>query len=433
MKLPNPEALNRIYGESAESGLRYEALSRHFEELFHREPEEFFTAPGRTEIIGNHTDHNGGKILAASIDMDTIGAAAPESSGRVTLVSEGHEPHVEILLSELDQVPRNQGTISLVAGILEGARQMGYAVGGFSAYVSSNVIAAAGVSSSASFEMLICTILNHFYNQGKMDCADYAKIGQYAENHFWSKASGLMDQMACAVGGVISLDFSGEVKYEKVDFSFSEMGYELIIVNTGKGHADLSQAYSEVPEEMKQVAKLLGHQQLSECSEDDFLEALPRMEATIINDRALLRAFHFFEENKRVEQAIDAIRDKDVDQLLLLIEASGNSSWKWLQNCYPIHNATEQKVPLILALTEYFIRQSGKVGHSEESAGCCGSLGYSGGCCRVHGGGFAGVIMCILPKERVASYIDFISRYVEPTDIYPVHIRKVGAVAISSY
>jgi galactokinase len=442
MKLPDQEALNQIYGETTESGLRYEGLSRHFEELFHGEPEGFFTAPGRTEIIGNHTDHNGGKILAAGIDMDTIGAAAPVSSGRVTIVSEGHEPHVEILLSELDQVPKNQGTISLVAGILEGTEKMGYAVGGFRAYVSSNVIAAAGVSSSASFEMLICTILNYFYNQGKMSYVDYAKIGQYAENHFWSKASGLMDQMGCAVGGMISLDFSGEVKYEKVDFSFSDMGYELIIVNTGKGHADLSRAYSEVPEEMKQVAERLGHQQLSECTEEDFLEALPGMEASLSNDRALLRAFHFFEENKRVEQAIDAIRDKDMDQLLQLIEASGNSSWKWLQNCYPIHNATEQKVPLVLALTEYFIRQRGSSGHAdviadggnhaEERDVCCGSSSHVCGCCRVHGGGFAGVIMCVLPKERVAAYIDFISRYVEPTYIYPVHIRKVGAVAINS-
>jgi galactokinase len=457
MKRPNQEALNLLYGETTESGLRYEALSRHFEELFHREPEGFFTAPGRTEIIGNHTDHNGGKILAASIDMDTIGAAAPTASGRITFVSEGHEPQVEILLSELDQVPRNQGTLSLVAGILEGAGKMGYAVGGFEAYLSSNVIAAAGVSSSASFEMLICSILNHFYNQDKMTYVDYAKIGQYAENHFWSKASGLMDQMACAVGGVISLDFSGEVKYEKVDFSFSDMGYELIIVNTGKGHADLSNAYSEIPEEMKQVAKLLDRKQLSECSEEDFLNALPQMEETLSNDRALLRAFHFFEENKRVEKAIDAIREKNVDQLLQLLEESGNSSWKWLQNCYPIHNATEQKVPLILALTEYFIglcNRSGCIGDNADSGNhagqakksdvccsnagrievsdiCCGSSGHSCGCCRVHGGGFAGVIMCVLPKERVEAYIDFISHYVEPTDIYPVRIRKVGAVPIA--
>jgi galactokinase len=349
--------------------------------------------------------------------MDTIGAAAHVSDDQITIVSEGYTPHVEIRLSELSRVPKMQGTLSLVAGILEGAKRAGFSVGGFQAYVSSSVIEAAGVSSSASFEMLICTILNCFYNRGKMTCVDYAKIGQYAENHFWNKASGLMDQMACAVGGVISLDFSGEVKYEKVDFSFSEMGYELLIVNTGKGHADLSHVYSEVPEEMKEVARQLHCKQLSECTEEDFLEALPKLEETLSNDRALLRAFHFFEENRRVDQAISAIREGAMDTLLQLLTESGNSSWKWLQNCYPIHNAIEQKVPLTLALTEYFIR------HNETS----------GGCCRIHGGGFAGVIMCVLPKERVTPYIDFISHYVAPTDIFPVRIRKEGAVSIHTH
>jgi galactokinase len=433
MKQPSQEALNRIYGENAVSGIRFESLSNHFTELFHREPESFFTSPGRTEIIGNHTDHNGGKILAASIDMDTIAAAAPSSEGKVTIVSEGYESHVNISLSELEQVPKDQGTISLVAGLLEGAQKAGFMVGGFQAYVSTNVIAAAGVSSSASFEMLICSMLNHFYNQGKMTYVDYAKIGQYAENHFWNKASGLMDQMACAVGGVISLDFSGDVVYEKMDFSFSDMGYELIIVNTGKGHGDLSRDYSEIPDEMRQVAVQLSGKQLSDCSEEDFLEALPQMETALHNDRALLRAFHFYEENRRVEQAIDAIREGNTDKLLHLLEESGNSSWKWLQNCYPIHSVTEQKVPLILALTEYFIRHGNRSGQIGGRADNGNGIGYSdpvSGCCRIHGGGFAGVIMCVLPKERVTAYIDFISRYVEPTDIYPVRIRKVGAVHI---
>jgi galactokinase len=416
MKLPNQVVLNLIYGENTDSCTRFESLSRQFEELFLREPEEFFTSPGRTEIIGNHTDHNGGKILAASIDMDTIGAAAPVSHDQITIVSEGYEPHVEIRLRELSQMPKMQGTQSLVAGILEGAKKAGFNVGGFQAYVSSNVIEAAGVSSSASFEMLICAILNTFYNQGKMTCLDYAKIGQYAENHFWNKASGLMDQMACAVGGVIALDFSGEVKYEKVEFSFSEMGYELLIVNTGKGHADLSHVYSEIPEEMKEVAGQLGSKQLSECTEKDFLEALPRVEKALSNDRALLRALHFFEENRRVEQAIRAIREGDMHTLLQLLTESGNSSWKWLQNCYSIYNSTQQKVPLALALTEYFIR------HHDSS----------GGCCRIHGGGFAGVIMCVLHKDRVAAYIGFISQYVDPTGIFPVHIRNVGAVSMNA-
>jgi galactokinase len=437
MKLPDPKTLETIYGESVESGKRFERLTRHFEELFHQEAEEFFTSPGRTEIIGNHTDHNGGKILAASIDMDTIGAAAANQNGMITIISEGYVGMVEIDLADPTPLPKNQGTLSLVAGIIEGAQKAGFKVGGFHAYLSSNVIGAAGVSSSAAFEMLICTILNYFYNEGKMTCVDYAKIGQYAENHYWDKASGLMDQMACSVGGMISLDFSADVSYEKVDFTFSEMGYELVIVNTGKGHADLSNVYSEVPSEMRLVARELGKEQLSETTEEDFLNALPQIEAALSNDRALLRAFHFYEENKRVEQARQAIEAKDISSLLDLLEESGNSSWKWLQNCYPIHKVTEQKVSLTLALSEYFIGSlSEKASDSSESfassdkSGC--EIKRRKGCCRIHGGGFAGVILCVLPQEQVDAYVKFISHYVDPLQIYPIRIRKAGAIPINT-
>ena len=412
MQLPSKTMLEKVYGESQNSSKRFEDLARYFTVHFKSEQMKFFSSPGRTEIIGNHTDHNGGKILAASIDMDTVGVAFPNHLDIISIISEGYEGEITVDLSALDQVPQNQGTLSLVAGMMNAARNFGFQVSGFNAYISSNVIGAAGVSSSASFEMLICSIINYFFNNNALSYVDYAKIGQNAENKYWNKASGLMDQMACAVGGVISLDFSNDVKFEKIDFTFSQMGYELIIINTGKGHADLSHEYSEIPLEMKLVAQELDKAQLSESNLSAFLDGFTEIEANISNDRALLRAFHFYEENRRVEEAIKAVQEENGEKLLKLIEESGNSSWKWLQNCYSVENYKEQKVSLVLALTEFFLRKIGD------------------GCCRVHGGGFAGVILSVIPKTEVSNYIQFISKFVDPDNIYPIHIRKHGAIQL---
>ncbi len=212
MNTPATATLEHIYGEdAAKASARYQHLAEEFEKNFGAKDVTYYSAPGRTEIIGNHVDHNGGRILAASITMDTIAAAARTSDGKVTVVSEGYRP-VVIDLDKAAQTPHCKGTLSLIAGILEGMKHFGFQVGGFQAYVTSEVIPSAGVSSSASFEMLICAILNHLYNDDKMDYAFYAKAGQFAENHFWDKASGLMDQMACAVGGTICLDFAEDVK-----------------------------------------------------------------------------------------------------------------------------------------------------------------------------------------------------------------------------
>lgn len=407
MRTPGKETLEKIYGESTESMARYESLAKNFEEQFHAKEMEFFTAPGRTEIVGNHTDHNGGKILAASISMDTIGAAYPSGTDIVTIVSEGYKSKVVIDLKVLADVPKNKGTLSLVAGMLTAAQKAGYRVGGFNAYVSTQVIAAAGVSSSASFEMLICSMLNHFFNDGKMRFIDYARIGQYAENHFWDKASGLMDQMACAVGGTILLDFSksDDELCRQVDFSFSQIGYDLVIVNTGKGHADLSEEYSSVPQEMRHAAAAMGANLLCESDMDTLLEHL----SDIDNDRAILRAMHFYEENRRVDAAYEATKTNDAAALLKAIEESGHSSWEWLQNCYSLQNFKEQKITLTLALTKLFLEKSGR------------------GVCRVHGGGFAGVIACILPQEETKDYVEYISRFVGKENVYPMNTRLFGA------
>lgn len=414
MNLPGKVILENIYGESQRSSERFSHLAQSYIKSFKTEDMEFFSSPGRTEIIGNHTDHNGGKILAASIDMDTIGAAFPNNSNIISIVSEGYEEPVKMNLFELDQVPKNRGTLSLVAGIISAARNLGFKAAGFNAYISTNVISAAGVSSSPSFEMLICSIINYFFNDNALSYIDYARIGQNAENIYWGKASGLMDQMACAVGGVISLDFSKTIEYKKIDFSFSQIGYDLVIINTGKGHADLSHEYSQIPDEMKLTAKQLGKSQLSEINLSAFLEKLTVMEKELLNDRALLRALHFYEENQRVEAAIKAIQEGNNRQLLSLIKESGNSSWKWLQNCYSLENYKEQKVALALALSEMFIKKIGD------------------GCCRVHGGGFAGVIISVIPKAEMNNYINFITRFIKADNIYPVRIRQHGAIHLNN-
>lgn len=409
--MPSKEVLERVYGESEKSGERFTHLSKCFAKQFGDAEVEFFTSPGRTEMIGNHTDHNGGKIVAASISLDTIGAAAPNGMGTIRILSEGYDL-IEVEIARASFVEKKSGTKALIAGMIEAIVKSGFTVGGFDAYMTTEVIAAAGVSSSASFEMLFCAIVNSLFNENKMQLSDCAKIGQYAENQFWMKSSGLMDQMACAAGGAILLDFSNDIKCEKIEASFDRLGYDMVIVNTGKGHGDLSGEYSSVPSEMFQVAGALGVKRLCESSLDKLLEKLPKIEKKIDNDRAILRALHFYEENRRVEEAAEALKGQDSNKVLRLLEESGNSSWKWLQNCMSKSNEKDQKVALTLALTEIYIKR------------------INDGCCRVHGGGFAGVILAVIPKEKTADYVAYISTYVGKDNVYPMQIRQTGAVSL---
>lgn len=410
MNIPDSERLEKVYGESTKSAERFRALAENFQKKYGHDEAEFFSAPGRTEIIGNHTDHNGGKVIAGSIDLDTIGAAQPNGSSVIHITSEGYDKEIVIDITKLDSVPKVSGTEALLAGMMEGAQKFGFKVGGFDAYVSTNVIAAAGVSSSASFEMLVCTIVNHFFNDGAMSCVDYAKIGKYSENVYWNKASGMMDQMACAVGGPVLFDFSNgsQPEYRPLSFSFEKKGYRLVIVNTGKGHADLSEEYSGIPYEMKEAAKVLGVELLCESDLDSLLVHVNE----IPNDRAVLRAIHFFEENRRVDEMAAAIEADDIDAVLRLVNESGTSSWELLQNCYSLQNCKEQKITLTLALTQLFLKRIGD------------------GVCRVHGGGFAGVIMCLVPLAEADNYVNYIAKYVGDSNVYPMNIRAVGAVKI---
>lgn len=412
MNVTKPD-IEALYGEESERARkRYVHLQEKFTEEFGEAKLRYFSAPGRTEIIGNHTDHNGGQILAGSITLDTICAAAPTDDGIITIVSEGYRP-VSVDTKALSETPKEDGSKSLVAGMAEAAENFGYKVGGFRAYVTSEVIASAGVSSSASFEMLVCTVLNAFYNEGKMSIADYARMGQYAENHWWNKSSGLMDQMACAAGGVIFLDFSEGVRYETIDFSFDDYDMDLFILNTGKGHADLTEEYSSIPHEMYAVAEKLGESRLADVSELVLLTTLGGMREKLGNDRALLRALHFFEENKRVNEAREAVAAGNSDKLLQLMGESGKSSYEWLQNAYCTEDTKEQSIPLALCLTELFLKRCAR------------------GTCRIHGGGFAGVIMAILPKEEREDYTAFMSQFFGKENIYRMGLRRYGAVEVS--
>ena len=409
--------MTALYGEAAVDANieRYQNLVKSFQKKFAEEDITLFSSPGRTEISGNHTDHNHGKVLAGSINLDCVGVAAKNNSSKVHIISETFNQSFIIDLNDLSPSDKKAGTIDLVKGLLQGFKESGYEVGGFNAYITSNVISAAGVSSSASFEMLLCSILNTFFNEGRMDTVAYAHIGKYSENVYWDKASGLLDQMACAVGGLITIDFMEPASpvVEKSDFDFSSQNHSLIIVNTGKGHADLSADYSSVPIEMKKVAEFFGKEVCAQITEEEVIEHLAEVRA-YAGDRSVLRALHFFEENKRVEAEVKALKEGRFTDFLMNITASGNSSWKWLQNCFTNSAYQEQGITVALALTELFIAEKQR------------------GACRVHGGGFAGVIMAMLPNDLVDEYVAYIEKALGEGNAYRMSIRPYGAICFDT-
>ena len=393
---------------------RYRDLSRSFSEIFGTEIEGIraFSSPGRTEIGGNHTDHNYGKVLTGSIDLDTICFAAPTDDGVFRIHDVTYKEDFSLSIDDTDKRPGERGAIALVRGILKGFSDRGLRVGGLRACVTSSVISAAGVSSSASFEMLVCAILDHFHNNGSVPKSTYALIGQSAENVYWDKKSGLLDQTACAVGGLVTIDFENPIQpaLRKLDKDFSDYGYSLVIVNTGGNHADLSEDYSAIPTEMKAVAACFGKSVLREITLEELMTQAASVRAQT-GDRAVLRALHFLEENERVDREVAALDRNDFPAFLREITSSGDSSWKWLQNCYCPGEVKEQEIVYALALTDLYIRKKDIVG-----------------ACRVHGGGFAGVIMAILPKETTADYMSFICN--AGMTPYLMNVRKQGAVAL---
>ncbi len=376
-----------------------------------------YSVGGRSEISGNHTDHNHGRVIAASVNLDILAVAKPTDDGVIRIQSEGFpedvvDPSKIAAPDEADFFT----SAAIIAGMEKAFLNAGYKIGGFDAYTTSNVLKGSGISSSAAFEVMVGNILNHLYNGGTVSNVEIAKMSQFAENVYFGKPCGLMDQTACAVGGFITIDFKDPSSpvIEKLDFDLTAAGYRLCIVNTGGNHANLNADYASVPAEMKAVAKELGVSVLRESSKealDELLACHGKYLRTYLGDRAILRAYHFFAENERVAAQVEALKAGDIEGFKAGVTASGNSSFKFLQNVYTTINVEEQGLSLALCLTEDFLRGTG-------------------GVCRVHGGGFAGTIQAFVPSELTAAYREKMDAVFGAGACHILSVRKNGACRI---
>jgi len=392
-----------------------------------------FTAPGRTELGGNHTDHNQGKVLAAAIQLDAVAFVAPRADSKVIFRSVGY-PDVRLDLSDLAPRSEETGTTeALVRGIAAEFTVRGTPVRGFTANAASTVLPGSGLSSSAAVEVLFGTIFDRLYGLGKRTPTEIAQIGQKAENVYFGKPCGLMDQVACASGGAVAIDFADPALplVRQVDFDLAAAGYALCVVDTGGSHADLTADYAAIPAEMKAVASFFGQGVLRQVGTDQLIARAAELRART-GDRALLRALHFMAENRRVDAMLAALqrarntatRDAAVDEFFGLVRASGASSWQWLQNVYPGTAPREQGLSLALALTAEFMDRL-ESGPEKNRGG-----GHRTGAFRVHGGGFAGTIQAYLPRQAVAEYIAWMTPVFGPRAVTVLRIRRLGAVEL---
>ena len=384
-------------------------LDMGFQEIFGCKPERYFSAPGRTEISGNHTDHQRGCVLAAAVDLHTRAAAKANSSQAIRIFSKGY-PFTEVMLTNLSPVEAEKNTTAaLVRGVAAGFVRLGYAVGGFDAYVESSVLPGSGLSSSAAFEVLVGTIINHLFCQGDIPASEIAKIGQYAENVFFGKPSGLMDQMASAVGGMVHIDFCDKENpvITPLKFDFSKSGYALCIIDSGTDHADLTSEYASIPGEMQAVCRYFGKEVLREVDENEFYVNLPALRKTC-GDRAVLRCMHIFEENRRVAKQAEALRAGDFESFLQLVKESGRSSWMYLQNVLTTGAVKEQAVAVALALCEKYLQGRGAY--------------------RVHGGGFAGTVQAFVPMNLVESFRKNAEKTLGAGACHILSVRSQGGV-----
>jgi galactokinase len=370
-----------------------------------------FSAPGRTEVGGNHTDHNGGRVLAAAVNLDVIAATAARDDGIIRLQSEGYGESV-VDTGVLTVVDEERGTVAaLVRGVCAGLAARGHAIGGFDACVTSDVLKGSGLSSSAAFEVLVGAILNGLYNEGNADAIAVAQIGQYAENVYFGKPCGLMDQTASSLGGFVTIDFrdAAQPVVQRVAFDFAGSGYALVILDTGGDHADLTPDYAAVRGEMQAVAAALGGQVLRDVSEEQVLEHISALRAQA-GDRAILRAFHFFADDRRVVLQAEALEAGRFERFLSLVIESGRSSWMLLQNCYPPGSARLQGVTLALALSERLL--GGR------------------GAWRIHGGGFAGTIQAFVPRDLLPAYLAEMRSVFGKDTCHELSVRQAGAVRV---
>ena len=374
---------------------------------------EIFSVPGRSEIIGNHTDHNYGKVMAGAINRDILAVVSKNDDNVIRFCSEGYSKD-QINISDVPYPDRfrKYTSRSLVAGMANAFIDAGHNIGGYDAYSCTEVMKGSGLSSSAAFEVMVGNILNHLYNDGRVDNKEIAKYAQYSENVYFGKPCGLMDQMACAVGGFVYIDFEDNTNpvVEQVSFSLADAGYSLCIVNTGGSHAGLNEDYASVPAEMKSVASHLGREVLRGLTEEDVVKAIPMLRKRT-GDRAILRAIHFLRENERVEQARTALKNSDLDGFYKIILASGRSSYQYLQNVYTNNNPFEQGISLALCIAD-------------------GALTGKNGAYRVHGGGFAGTIQAFVKNEDLDEFISTMSLAFGEGSVMPLNIRPLGAVKL---
>ncbi len=409
------EIFTTLYGAEniAAQKVRYISTVNEFANLFGADREiSLFSVAGRSEISGNHTDHNHGKVLAASINLDIIAAASPRDDLRINIKSEGFPiDEVDITAPAVDEALFYTSK-SIISGMCSGFLKYGHKVGGYDAYTTSNVFKGSGLSSSAAFEDMVGLILNGFYNAGAVENAEIAKIAQYSENVFFGKPSGLMDQTACAVGGFVAIDFKNpkEPIIEKLPFDLTAAGYSLCIVNTGGNHADLNEDYASVPAEMKKIAAYFGKQVLREVSLDEILSNIPKLRE-VAGDRAIMRAIHFENENDRVTAQTEALKNGDIDGFFKGVMASGNSSFKYLQNVYTVKNVEEQGLSLALCVAENALK--GK------------NAAY-----RVHGGGFAGTIQAFVKTEDVPAFKKALDSAFGEGATTELKVRPYGAIRI---
>ncbi len=411
----NNPLFHELYGTNPtvlkQQAERYAALMNEFKTVYGSDDVELFSSPGRTEIGGNHTDHQHGRVLAGAVNLDNIAVAAKTDSNIIRIKSEGY-PEFQVDLSDLSIDESNFYTsASIVKGISARLKELGFKIGGFDACIEGRVPKGSGLSSSASFEVLIGAIISHLFNDGKLDPVQNAIIGQWAENNYFGKPCGLMDQTACSVGGFITIDFKDPVNpiVKALDFDFQKTGYALVITDTGGNHADLNDEYASLPIEMKSVAKALGKEVLRELSLEEVVEAIPALREKT-GDRALLRSIHFQGDNARVVDQVSALEKGDFEAFLKMVIESGMSSYMYNQNIFPVNNVREQGVSLALALSDMVLK--GK------------------GAWRVHGGGFAGTIQAFVPQDLVDTYVATLEHVFGKGRCHKLFIRAKGSIKV---
>ena len=388
---------------------RKTALDAGFKATFGCLPERYFSAPGRTEIGGNHTDHQWGRVLAAAVNLDTVAAVRINGTDTVRILSEGY-PMCRIRVCERTPVASEvNSTSALIRGVVARFAELGCRVGGFDAYCMSTVLPGSGLSSSAAYEVLIGTIINSLFFDGKVSQPEVAMIGQYAENAFFGKPCGLMDQTASAVGGLVTIDFGKKdhPDIRSVDFDFSACGHALCIIDSGADHADLTDEYAAVPGELKCICDHFGKEVLTQVAEDDFYAAIPQLRRKC-GDRAVLRGVHEYQENRRVTAQVAALESGDFDGFLKLVKESGYSSWMYLQNVIPAGYTKHQDMAVALALCEKYLTGQGAY--------------------RVHGGGFAGTVQAFVPFELLDSFKTGMDKALGEGACHVLSIRPQGGV-----